>query len=71
MSINTTPGRRFVRLTTAAETRDCSVKLLRRLIAEGKLTGYRMAGSPRALRVDLDELDQLMVPIPTVDDGAA
>lgn len=70
MSTNTTPGRRFVRLSTAAETRDCSVKHLRRLIAEGKLTGYQMAGSPRALRVDLDELDEIMVPIPTVG-GAA
>jgi len=46
---------------------DVSQKTIRRRIAEGSLTGYRMG--PRILRVDLNELDALMRPIPTAGDA--
>jgi excisionase family DNA binding protein len=40
-------------------------KTLRRMIARGAITGYRLPGV-RAVRVDLDELDTLVRAIPTV-----
>ena len=57
------PSRRLAPIPTAAEYACCSAKTIRRRIADGSLTGYRMG--PRLIRVDLDELDQLMQPIPT------
>jgi excisionase family DNA binding protein len=43
---------------------DVSTRTLRRYIAQGRLTGYRVG--PRLVKVDLSELDQLARPIPTV-----
>jgi excisionase family DNA binding protein len=37
---------------------------VRRLISDGTLTGYRVGS--RVLRVDMDEVDALFKPIPTV-----
>ena len=37
---------------------------IRRWIAEGRLNGYRAPGT-RTLRIDLNELDALLKPIPT------
>jgi excisionase family DNA binding protein len=39
-------------------------KTLRRRIAEGRLTAYRMSGS-RLIRLNPDEVDALLRPIPT------
>lgn len=50
----------------AAQAR-CHERTIRRHIAAGDLTGYRLG--KRILRVDLDELDSLMRPIPTAKLG--
>lgn len=56
------PSRRLASIAGAAEYGACSEKTIRRRIADGSLTGYRMG--PRLIRVDLNELDQLLRPIP-------
>lgn len=56
--------RRFIRQETAAERWDVSVDTIRRLIADGKITGYRLNG--RIIRVDVAEVDACFRPIPTV-----
>jgi len=61
------PSRRLATLPDAADYAACSTKTLRRRIADGTLTGYRFG--PRALRVDLDELDAALRPIPTARGG--
>ena len=55
--------RHLVTLTAAAQHAACSSKTIRRRIAAGELTGYRLGS--RLIRVDLDELDALLRPIPT------
>ena len=55
-------------LTDAAEHARVSTRTLRRRISDGSLTGYRMG--PRLIRVDLNELDAILRPIPTAGDGA-
>lgn len=55
--------RKFVTQNAAAERWDVSVDTIRRLIAAGKLTGYRLNG--RVIRVDLAEVDACFRPIPT------
>lgn len=55
--------RRLISLETAAETTSCSPKTIRRMVARGQLTGYRVG--QRLLRVDADELDRVLCPIPT------
>lgn len=57
------PQRRFVTQQTAAESLDVSVKTVRRWIAEGTLTGYRVGG--RIIRVDAEEVAALARPIPS------
>jgi len=47
----------------AAEYAGVSTKTIRRRISDGSLTGYRMG--QRLIRVDLDELDRMLKPIPT------
>lgn len=59
-----TTTRRLVGLATAAEYADVSVRTLRRYIAQGRLGGYRVG--PRLVKVDLNEVDQLARPIPTM-----
>ncbi len=49
-----TPARRYASLAKAAEYADCNERTLRRHIASGELTGYRLG---RVYRVDLNELD--------------
>lgn len=49
-------------LAQGADHLGVSEKTLRRMIAAGHITGYRMG--PRLLRVDLNELDDAMRPIP-------
>jgi len=60
---------RYASLATGAEYAHCSIKTLRRRISDGSLTGYRMG--PRLIRVDLNELDRLLRPIPTAGDVEA
>lgn len=55
--------RRLAALTDAADYAGVSTKTIRRRIADGSLRGYRMG--PRLLRVDLNELDAMLRPIPT------
>lgn len=59
----TTASRRLASINQAAEYAVCNPKTIRRRIADGSLTGYRMG--PRLVRVDLNELDDLFRPIPT------
>jgi len=62
--------RRLASLAEAAAYQGgVSTKTVRRQIARGDITGYKLPGS-RLLRVDLNELDELLRPIPTVG-GAA
>jgi excisionase family DNA binding protein len=63
------PTRRLAQLESAAQYADCSVKTIRRMIARGDLTGYRMG--KRLIRVDLNELDEALRPIPTTSGDAA
>ena len=56
------PQRQLVTLAVAADHAAVSDKTIRRRIADGSLTGYRMG--PRLIRVDLNELDALLAPIP-------
>ena len=60
-------ARRYASLADAARYVDCNERTLRRKIAAGALTGYRFG---RLVRVDLDELDAAMRPIPTAGGGA-
>ena len=55
--------REFESLTSAAERTGLSIRTLRRRIAGGQLAAYR--SGPRVIRVDPDDVDHLMVPIPT------
>jgi excisionase family DNA binding protein len=55
--------RRLATIPTAAEYAAVCTKTIRRRIADGSLTGYRLG--PRVLRVDLNEVDAMLKPIPT------
>ena len=59
-----TSGRTFMTLNAAANRFDCSERTIRRMIANGELTGYRVG--KRLVRVDAAEVDQLARVIPTV-----
>ncbi|MEP9391682.1 helix-turn-helix domain-containing protein [Gordonia sp. VNK1] len=50
--------RRLESITVAAEYADVSVRTLRRYIASGRLTAYRVG--PRLIKVDLNDLDAMM-----------
>ena len=54
----------FESLSSAAERTGLSIRTLRRRIANGDLPAYR--SGPRVIRVDPDDVDHLMVRIPTV-----
>lgn len=55
--------RRLASIADAARYTACNPKTIRRRIADGSLTGYRMTS--RLIRVDLNEVDALLRPIPT------
>ena len=42
-----------------------AVRTLRRWVSEGTLPGYRIG--PRAIRVDLNDLDDILRPIPSAE----
>ncbi len=55
---------KFESLASAAERTGLSVRTLRRRIAAGDLTAYR--NGPRVIRLKPDDVDRLMIRIPTV-----
>ena len=57
-------GRHFIRQEDAAERWSVSIDTIRKLIAEGKVTGYRL--NNRIIRVDVTEVDAAFRVIPTV-----
>jgi predicted DNA-binding transcriptional regulator AlpA len=64
---NTTPAPaqpRRVKLPAAAKYAGLSTKTLRRRIADGSLPGFRLGA--RTIVVDLNDVDALFCPIPTV-----
>lgn len=58
----TTTAPKFASLAAAADIAGVSVKSLRRYIAAGRITGYRVG--PRMIRVNLNELQDFLAPIP-------
>lgn len=62
-------ARRYVPLSEGAEYLSITVAGLRKYIAEGRITGYRLG--KRAIRVDVHELDGLLSPIPSAKSGGA
>lgn len=68
VSVSQSPERRYVSINDAAEYVDAHHQTIRRWIAEGRITGYRLG--PRMIRVDLDELDAMMRPLAAVKRGA-
>ena len=66
MSTKTLPSRhQLISLAVGAAYADVHPRTLRRYIAAGRLTGYRVG--PRLIRVDLAQLDAMLHPIPTVE----
>ena len=63
------PPGRLGTLQDAAERYATSTRSIRRMISRGNLTAYRLPGVT-SVRIDLDELDAKLRPIPTVDPGA-
>ena len=57
-------SKKFVRMDVAAQRWDVHVDAIRRLIASGQVTGYRLNG--RIIRVDQAEVDSCFRPIPTL-----
>ena len=53
------PTRRLVRMSAVADAYDISERTVRSWVADGTLTGYRIG--QRALRVDLNEVEALVV----------
>nr|WP_068274778.1 helix-turn-helix domain-containing protein [Aldersonia kunmingensis] len=53
--------RRLASVTIAADYADVSTKTIRRYIASGRLTGYRVG--PRLIKIDLNDLDRIMQPV--------
>ena len=54
-------------LAVAAAYADVSTRTLRRYISHGRLTGYRVG--PRLVKIDLNEVDAMVRPIPTARDS--
>lgn len=61
-AITKLPPKRWLTLDEAADYVGANEKTVRRYVAQGRLTGYRMG--TRALRFDVADLDALMRPIP-------
>ena len=69
-TVTATPNKAIRRLDSiehAADYLGVSTKTIRRYIAAGRVAGYRTG--PRLIRVDLNELDAMLRPIPTVGGG--
>lgn len=57
------PRRSLVSIAKAADYADVHPMTMRRWISAGRIKAYRLG--PRSLRVDLNELDAMLRPIPT------
>jgi excisionase family DNA binding protein len=57
------PRREYESLAMAAERTGVSIRTLRRIIASGQLAAHRLG--PRVIRVQPDDVDQLLRRIPT------
>jgi len=64
MSRSTSTDKRFITVEAAAKRHDVSGRTVRRWIADGRLMAYRLG--PTLVRLDIDEVDALLRPIPTV-----
>lgn len=53
--------RKLASIAVAAECCDVSTKTIRRYIAAGRITGYRVG--PRLIKIDIAELDRLLRPV--------
>jgi excisionase family DNA binding protein len=62
-----TVPRRYASLDEAADYIGVNEKTIRRHIAAGRITGYRLGN--RLVRIDLNELDEVMRPIPAGSGG--
>jgi excisionase family DNA binding protein len=61
-------SRRYATLAEAAAYLECNERTLRRLVARGQLTGYRIGS--KIIRLDLNEVDDFLArPIPTGRNG--
>jgi len=58
----------LITIAEAAEMVRVHPRTIRRRIAEGSLTAYRVG--PHLIRLDVDELDAMLRPIPTAGAGA-
>lgn len=67
-SSTTAAHRHLVSINQAADYAGVSPKTIRRRIADGSITGYRMGR--RLIRIDLDQLEQTLQVIPTADPAA-
>lgn len=56
--------RRWASLTTAADYYGCTADTIRNYISAGDIPGYNV-GSRRTVKVDLNDLDDLAVRIPS------
>lgn len=60
-------ARRLESIPNAAQYVGVNPRTIRRWIASGHITGYR--AGPRLIRVDLNEIDVMLAPIPTAGGG--
>lgn len=67
MLLTESTSRRIASINDAAEYAGVSTRTIRRYIASGRLTGYRIG--PRLIKINLAEVDALLSPIPTVGAG--
>jgi excisionase family DNA binding protein len=59
-------ARQYESIEDAAARLDVNPRTIRRRIADGSITGYRVGGG-RSIRLDREEVDaRLLTPIPTV-----
>lgn len=65
-----TLSRHLVSIDQAAEYASVSAKTIRRRISDGSLRGFRL-GKGRTIRVDLNDVEQLLHEIPTAGGDAA
>jgi excisionase family DNA binding protein len=59
-------SRRLVGITQASKYADVHPITIRRWVAAGRVPAYR--AGPRLLKIDLNELDAMLRPIPTATD---
>jgi excisionase family DNA binding protein len=67
MARTKTPPQRLTSVEHAARYADVGTRTIRRWIATGRLRAYRVG--PRLVKIDLDDLDRIAVPIPTAGGG--